>query len=457
MRTTRKARQVIDSLVGDNILSETGLEWLTLATDPFHDTDIRCSGYPDLSVNRSVLQTFTKTTTISRPPTYTGASWSLHTFFNPATDPHQIAADPLGRTNAFYQSTVDRLGQITAQPVVIGTPHILSGVNAVATDGSSALTSSTNVSHPDISWPLPESSGAYRLISCGYEIVNVSSELNKQGSITCYRSSGALSNTNLRPATGSMASWTFAATIGSALPTTQAEATQYPGSKTWQAGEGAYIVVSSNDHLGYNLQLPGKVGGIYQDHAPTSGAKLWLPYFALTSGTAGGSSNTTLPYDVCGAILTGLSNESIIQVTARYIIERMPTIDEPDLLVLSRPPAPYDPVALEIYARTMTNMPVACMVKENPLGEWFHDVLSTLGDVAPGIGEIVGNFIPGASAVGRAIGGGLKTFTNMLPSDRAQSSTVPRSPAAPSRPACQPQKRKKKTKTAGTQKKKTRA
>lgn len=45
-------------------------------------------------------------------------------------------------------------------------------------------------------------------------------------------------------------------------------------------------------------------------------------------------------------------------------------------------------------------------VGQNPLGEWFNEVLDAVATWAPQVGKAVGNIIPGAAIVGNAIGMG---------------------------------------------------
>jgi len=138
--------------------------------------------------------------------------------------------------------------------------------------------------------------------------------------------------------------------------------------------------------------------------APSTQA-IWGPNPAfqkqyVTNLQAGFTNCRALPWDNNGCIFTGLSKQSTLQVTVKYFIERIPTIRQPDLLVLARPPAPYDPVAMELYNRALSQLPCGVMVKENPLGEWFNDVLGAVVDYAPKIGQIFGT---GGALIGNTV------------------------------------------------------
>lgn len=202
----------------------------------------------------------------------------------------------------------------------------------------------------------------------------------------------------------------------------QSDAALYPNSRTWAAEEGIYLVgTMNNTDNPYFVPKPG-MGGLI---TPSSAASLvagtgWLGYFPSVVASTNtydpmSSCTTTLPFDVSGAIFAGLANQSAMQVTVRYYIERNPTIADPNLLVLARTPCPYDPVALEIYTRCMSELQVGVPVKMNPLGEWFTEVLEGIGEWAPKIGKAIGNIIPGGAIIGNALGGGAKLVKGFIP------------------------------------------
>jgi hypothetical protein len=99
------------------------------------------------------------------------------------------------------------------------------------------------------------------------------------------------------------------------------------------------------------------------------------------------ASNHPFPYDISGCIFAGLHPEGSLQVTFKYFVERIPTINDPNLLVLCKEPASYDPLALEIYNRACEKLPVAVRVGDNPLGEWFDNVMQAVGSALPAVGS----------------------------------------------------------------------
>ncbi len=170
------------------------------------------------------------------------------------------------------------------------------------------------------------------------------------------------------------------------------------------------------------------------------------------------ASNHLLPWDISGCVFTGHTLTQTFQVTVKYYFERLPTTTNPDLIVLTKVPAPHDPVVLEIYSRAMWTLPIAVMVKENPLGEWFEDVLNAVSSVLPTIGTALSSFFPPAGVIGSGLGGIAKAIAENNKRERvddqknrnltqlpALTNTVTKTPSVN-----QPRKKKAKKKKAGT-------
>lgn len=435
MRTTRKAKTMLNRMLENRQVTPEGLSWLTVSTDPFHDTEVSCSGYPDISTSRSLVQTFTKTISVEKPSSVLTGTWDCHTFFNPLSP--SVITDPNTQTGAFYSTDVNGYGQITAQRNTAGDPRIFSGVNAVAVPTGQTLFSGVGESVSTLQPPINTSSGPYRLIAVGYEVVNTTAEIYKQGSVTVYKTPAGKNQTTIRSAAGPREQVSTLTDVRNGPAITQTEAALYPNSRTWEAKEGAYIIPTMNSPAEFLQPVENREAGLLiQKGIPNVRTGIyWLPYINTTTGTPTPGSNEPLPFDVSGAIFTGLNLQSTLQVTVRYIIERVPTVREPDLLVLTRPPCPYDPMVLEIYTRAMNQLPVGCMVKDNPLGEWFSDILGAIGDVAPIVGRVVGNFVPGANMIGQAVGSAAKAGQQVV-----RRANVPKSPQAPAKKKNPPQK-----------------
>jgi len=98
---------------------------------------------------------------------------------------------------------------------------------------------------------------------------------------------------------------------------------------------------------------------------------------------------------------------------------------------LSKPSAPYDPLVLEMVSRATRDAPVAVMVKENPLGEWFTDIVGAVANLAPKIGETLSKVgIPFTGEVGRGIGDFAGGIRDMMPAKAANQNALVAASAA---------------------------
>ena len=135
MPMKRRVRRKLDSLLNSGELTETGLQWLTMATDPFHDMPIMNSGYPDMSSTNSLVQVYNLQTTLVAP---NGSGvWDAHIFFNPVSPPITMNASAGGGTgpdsvdNRLYRGVVNYTGNESGQLL---TNYFYGGVNAISVD-----------------------------------------------------------------------------------------------------------------------------------------------------------------------------------------------------------------------------------------------------------------------------------------------------------------------------------
>jgi hypothetical protein len=413
-RVPRKAKNILDQLVGTRTMTAEGMEWLICATDPFHDDRVRCPGYPDLSTVNSVVQVYTTTVSLSAP---TGATnpWDLHIPFIPISPP-VVAGNP---TPVVRQVLTTQQGFVNAYGDGVG---LYSGFNAIVcgasgTDWLVSPESANLYNNGTISIPQKFTSGHSRLVAAGIELVNTTSQLYKGGSLTVYRAPSTVEEAtvttvrtvNTSPPT--ILAWSTAADAISLPPSTQSEAAIFTDSRTWSAEDGCYIVVPQTDTENpFRSLMPTDIYAVKPVDSSTAinnvvGAVSLKGYTTVIPPTASnpqnvGSNSHALPFECVGTILTGLNPNSTIQATVRYYFERIPATTEPDLLAMAQVPPAFDGVALEIYSRCLSKMPVGVPQNENPLGEWFTGILNSVASVAPKIGGFVSNLGNAISMVG---------------------------------------------------------
>lgn len=402
IRAPRRARSTLNSLINNRMITAEGMNWLVQATDPFHDTEIPPTGFPDPDTSRSLVQTYVYTQQLVAPSGLATPTWDAHVFFLPLS-PIQSATIA---NDVYTRATINARGVIAPLNNNI---FLVSGYNALSVPAGydwvngPLATPGVNTS---LQFPRTGSTGQYRLVACGFEVVNTSAELYRGGSVTVFRTPTSNTTRQIYFGIGS-----YTAQQVTTLPaSTQAEAQLYPSSRTWGAEDGCYVVGTLNGaENSYITSQPSNAAATVQMTSNelqniANSVITFIPGSSFVTNQFMEPCNQILPFDSHGAIFTGLLPQATLQVTVRYYIERIPTSRNPDLLVLTRPPTPFDPVALEIYSRALSALPVGVKVSENPLGEWFNEVMDMVSSWAPKIGNALGNVIPGASALGNALG-----------------------------------------------------
>jgi hypothetical protein len=435
--TDRKINQVLDKLEKNSHLTKDGRAWLISACDPFHDTDITLAGYPDVCSSATIVQLVKKQMVVAPPTGITTQNWDCNiTLFNLQGSVNSASNDARLRITA----NVDQYGFATGgtglyayYPVsgVVASSNLttqqtwptLSNYNPVATyQGANSVDCSDFVQ------------GACRVIGVAFEVVNTTAEIYKQGQVTVWRQPNVNTLTNIGFVDTGLP--LFQATDLLRMPPGDLPTAQLLyGSRSWAAAEGAYVVGRQNG-VENPLAQPVNVPFAMTTADYITGVNTPMVYSADTPGAQYVQPILASPFDLSGAYFTGLSPQTTLTVNVRWLLERMPTPSETDLVVLATPSAPYDPLALELYNHCIRDMPPGVMLSENPLGEWFANVLSKVADWAPKIGSALGNFIPGAGLLGNAIGeassiGARMTRENALDKQPTPGSNSQSAPSAP--------------------------
>jgi hypothetical protein len=273
----------------------------------------------------------------------------------------------------------------------------------------------------------------------GFEVINTTSELNKQGQVLVWRMPNILTPQLIQQSIATVPPVTYSTlNLQSRFPpATIGDAELLYGSRSWAAKEGAYVISRLTDTTNH-LSQPSWQGIVISPFDVDPNATTPYAYFSST----GASSFHTPPqvvsdYDISGCHFTGLSFTTTLTVNVRWIIERMPGTQESDLVVLATPSAPYDPLALELYTQCMRDMPPGVMLSENPLGEWFRAALSKVADFAPLVGTALNTLVPGAGGVGAALGTASRTISNLLPTQTKEQEIEPKTMPSSSSPLSQ--------------------
>lgn len=370
---TAMARAVGCSLDGVNFIKQ--------ALDPFSD-DLRDPvGMPDMEVGNSVCQH------IKRTYTYTvGAAAEDVNIFLDNLDT-EVRLTP----NSDYVDGVTISGNYVADsPGLAFTRR--GGVRIRKGAAGSVLTQDQDFDHGGV-LALPgtfTASGACRVTAKALEVHNVSNKLVVGGAVSVYRATGDIPYNKdtvfvLRnAATPTTIDNSFIGKVLSSAPTTEADAVAYPGSQTWDAEDGCYIVAMPaaqtnevNDPSNDNATCVNGGG------SPGSPGKTYINTVAVNIVPRVFVSEPKVfsPFFLTGAYFTGLPAGSQLKISVIYYVERFisSTSASIDLVTMGKPSPYFDPAALELYAKTAQRAPVGTKVKNNADGDWIKNIADLLG------------------------------------------------------------------------------
>lgn len=421
----------LESLVEEHVLSVEGKNWLYEVLDPFHDKPIDPTGYPDTAVGGSVVQRIMKTMTISKPTEVTGtANWDCHVcMWNNECDDDPVSGGAVWtQADTQYPQILMPDSSPAAQsfkPVGLTAYACQAGAPSYL-EGSSTQYKVSRVSASEQGESFLN--GNCRVIGKGFEVVNSTADIYRQGSVTWYRQpapapeshcvyqyrnaasakpprekDGKRSSRQLEKEDGGPPG-AFPTAYGANStyvvqepPSAQRKATLLLGAATEDAKGGCYVIAPMNTVDNPPKQkLPMVYDVSESDVVPGQNGEQMI--FSVINNEFLYSNEFPLhisPFDIVGAYFVGLSPETTLTITGIWYVERFPTPLDADLSVLARPSPGFDPLALEIYARALSKLPIGCPQGLNPLGEWFKGVLDVARDYAIPAAKVIGNFVPG--------------------------------------------------------------
>jgi hypothetical protein len=386
MNKVSKAESFLQKLAQRTGMTKQGLEWLKCAIDPFHDGKLTVSGYPDGSQGASVVQVVKQSKQISKPANITTATWDGHVYFSPTTNSRELLQYNLRSDTFTGILSLNRKG-IIGGVVVNATGQ---GGNLTVVDATLPDTFSQPVTQIPV--PFNYQKHRWRLIGVGIEIHDTTAALYKQGAITTYQVPQSVETFVGKFTNDVSATTNSPSAVGvqwlTMPPQTQSDAMLLSGSTTWEMKQGAYVVPTfcQNENppqfnqprlFCWSENQDASVGVV---DMTTYVVKPSIFNGALVTYYCSAPPEHDIPFNTKGIILTGLNPNSTFQVNVNYWIERFPQFEDDDLVVLASPSAEFDSVALEMYNRIMSIMPVGVPVSENGFGDWFFGGISTLID-----------------------------------------------------------------------------
>lgn len=404
-----RGEAILNRAVNAKKISECGLKAVLAATDPFHDKPIEgLRGWPDLETGPSVVRHWKSSSTVKALED--GGAIMVYSW--PILNDCQI--NSTSRRNGIIDTIVNTVGQTST----VAPTAIYNMTQAQAGSDPMPLVGTALTTHA-----IPNNyfgDGGGRLIGMGIEVHDVTADIYKQGTCTVFevpQSTADRENDEVKAQTIGGLAYTQTSVETCVLnryPSTLEEIMKYKN-KQWDAKEGAYVVIpftgqeNPSTYCEYRspkvLNSPSNL--LDRPNTVNTSAEL-LGNFA-SGGVAGEPfvflANAFAPVHSRGIFLSGLNANSTFTITTSFFYETFPVQASP-LLPIAAPSCPYDPKAMQLISVIMQEMPVGCRVKDNPLGEWFYDIVETalpvLGTVGSALFPEFAPLIAPASAAGTA-------------------------------------------------------
>lgn len=419
-------------------LTERGKQWLKQAIDPMHDLTMRPDGYPDVKIAPSVSQLVKQTFNIKKPASLPAGNWDLNLFNL-----------PWWTVDGFQQVSVD--GNVISVGSMGVSTWNLGGIVSVAGAEGADLWTDTGPSPTAVvtSYGLDPAyfEGATRVTGAGFETVNTTSKLYKQGQVIVYRQPQSNFQQKVMTYWNVVGPSNTVTPLGAGSyvdvrppPYNTAEAMLFTGSKQWEAAEGAYCVVSFN-----SLDIPADSESVIDPIMWTDGkssnesgpvsATIPTLYAATVAQYPSGIGYTgplspaltcMCPQDMSGMYFSGLSEQTTISLTLNVFIERFPSSDEPDLKTLAQCSPAYDVFAQQIYTYCLLDMPPGVPAFMNGIGDWFASVVSKVSGAVSKIAGGIPHPIAQAVSQGAGVVSGASALFTDPPNTRVDVKTIKR-------------------------------
>ena len=462
LRDIVRSKSPMDDLCKQRLITPEACDWVKSALDPFHDLQLEhLRGYPDVATEPTVVVKIRQALTVSKPPGLAdGQTWDCHIVTSPIDfSPCESSAVRAARAIPFgdpARPTDAVAGLVNRVSSAAANCHRMDGllINSVPSDatngGNMTFTpehcpptagNGYQLQHINLDDYLdfnPTDLGVYRVIYSGFEAVNTTAQIYKQGAVTVYEYGNSFEQGASMPQIeGTTESGDLAlppsqpTTWFRCPPNTLAEAKIMPGSHSWAAQDGCYNTAKFQSENKFqaitrrpwvmaqnNPEAPSQ-GGYYNRD---SGSFICDVSLAMDSNATGGllSGNYGGPMhfsqmNTTGAYFTGLSEQTTLFVTWRVGIERLPAANKPAFLALAQPSATFDPNALVLYNMVANVLPPGCPQGYNDAGKWFRWISDAAQKSIPTVYPIVRTAAMLAGTMGRPVlAAGLNGLTEAM-------------------------------------------
>lgn len=391
-------------------LTPGGKSWLIAALDPYHDNQLDLEGLPDQRSAPSVVQLHNQSYNLTVPTSAGGLTWDASVLWTGINTPIPVCPDG-------GMMTMASAGLHTFNSASLSSGMSFGALNIWAGAAGSTMTTGAPFTIGDLHTSLGsvQTTDRCRLIAVGFEIHNTTADVFKQGSLTVAQLPDcACDATNVQyVGTYSTVKHTEGVQADRSFrqACTLAPLLQVPGSSTWPASKGAYViprmVSTPQDVKFYGFTPSGADKGAISRVPIIYGTdgKVATPEITGVAIGAGGefcylfkphAPNNFSPVQVW---LSGLSNQSTLTITLRTVVEYFPAL-ESGLLPGATPSPCYDPKALALYSAIVTEAPYAVQVGQNSAGDYFRRIARIMSEVLSSTSPLFGSYAPLAAAAG---------------------------------------------------------
>lgn len=465
MNDTRIVERLVDTL------PEGYSNFLKVSLDPYHDRTIRFEGAPTSRNSSSVCLVFNQEMTIAADdfPGITEPTWDAHFTMYPFinTVNCQLADE--------YKNLIlpDITSNVVMRPMNVfavnsGVPTYCGqtgqdlGLNQKGFDLSSLASYITGE-------PANDGPGRrmLRIVGESFEVIDESPEIYQQGAVTCYRYPMDVTPQNMMIEGAQPANATWTITGLPSVPAIQlrqflnchslkpppvntASAVLIPGSETWRAREGAYVVGTQYESevpfrtldstpvnfVGYSPQTQPNVSptGYYSIIDAQCTSQTYQGGFVVGGAAAPETllQNAVFPFNMSGAYFTGLSAQyAVLRLRYRTYVEILTDPADNVLSPLSSPTLPYSQSLVEFCMQVIAKEPAGVPQTWNPAGEKWKKILHTIGEVADTLGPALSSISPELSLVVGAGGRLLKNATRPKKKKNTPSTQKPQIQSGP--------------------------
>jgi hypothetical protein len=474
-----RSKDPMYGLCASRQITDEGCDWLKYALDPFHDLQLdNLKGYPDVNTEPTVIVKVRQAIELSAPAGLEqGANWDCHIALSPidwAKPNGKLVEHGSNKEGYNAMAEVYPQGNGGGQPAGfiqhigdVGGPGngrsvtgrldglVINSVPAGAADGGDMTFTPGHMPATADGGYATENIvldkyldfdstdlGVYRLVYSGFEVVNTTAQIYKQGAVTVYEYGHSYENAQVT------VPWDHLGPVGEVRntfnslatnqfrspPNTIAEAKIMPGAHTWPAQDGCYCTAKfhgenpfqSATNRNYIIQQNNPTAGSNSGYGLTQtdhtvGSFVSPGFLSNVNGVIHGHPNTNdfggdpgatvspathlSRMSTAGAYFTGLSPQTTLFVTWRVGLERLPAANKPTFLALAQPSATYDPNALLLYNLIANHLPPGCPQGWNDLGKWFNTIATVAKRVIPGAFPLVSTaqmILNGLGAVNQA-------------------------------------------------------